>query len=202
MRVLYIDLDCCRPDHLGANGYPRPTSPNVDRIAAEGVSFTLCELLGLPVPAGWDGRSFAPALRAEPFEGRPFLVWDHGIYTFTRAVRTPGWLMIQVLHPGLYPYDAPVLLHDMNADRHQTANLASQRPEVTGELMALLAGWRQQQLQASGRPDPLEAMVATGLFLYYTPEQMYDRLERTGRGDRRPELRARLAKYHGGPRNV
>lgn len=42
---------------------------------------TLCELLGLPTPAGWDGRSFAPALRGEEFDGWPYLVWDHGIYT-------------------------------------------------------------------------------------------------------------------------
>ena len=157
---------------------------------------TLCELLGLPTPAGWDGRSFAPALRGRPFEGWPYLVWDHGIYTFTRAVRTPEWLMILVLHPGLYPYDEPVLLHDVRADPYQATNLAGERPQVVGELMSHLAGWRQEQLQASGEPDPLEAMIATGPFLYYTPEQMYERLERTGRGHRVPELKARLARYH------
>ncbi|MGO4107679.1 sulfatase family protein [Paenibacillus sp. YAF4_2] len=40
MRILLLDLDSLRPDHLGCYGYPRNTSPNIDRIAKEGVVFT------------------------------------------------------------------------------------------------------------------------------------------------------------------
>lgn len=39
MRVLYIDIDSQRPDHLGCYGYHRQTSPNIDRIAARGLRF-------------------------------------------------------------------------------------------------------------------------------------------------------------------
>ena len=39
MRVLYLDLDTLRPDHLGCYGYARNTSPNIDRVASEGIRF-------------------------------------------------------------------------------------------------------------------------------------------------------------------
>lgn len=36
--IVYL-IDTLRADHLGVYGYPRPTSPNIDRFAAEGVLF-------------------------------------------------------------------------------------------------------------------------------------------------------------------
>ncbi len=40
MRILYIDIDTLRADHLGCYGYHRDTSPNADKIAEEGTIFT------------------------------------------------------------------------------------------------------------------------------------------------------------------
>ncbi len=37
--VLMIFVDSLRADHLGCYGYDRPTSPNIDRLASEGVVF-------------------------------------------------------------------------------------------------------------------------------------------------------------------
>lgn len=39
MRLLYIDIDTLRPDHLGCYGYARDTSPNIDAIARAGILF-------------------------------------------------------------------------------------------------------------------------------------------------------------------
>ena len=39
MRIVYIDIDTLRPDHLGCYGYHRNTSPNIDQIAREGARF-------------------------------------------------------------------------------------------------------------------------------------------------------------------
>ena len=37
--VVLISLDTLRADHVGAYGYPRPTTPNIDRLAARSVLF-------------------------------------------------------------------------------------------------------------------------------------------------------------------
>lgn len=31
MRIIFFDIDCLRPDHLGCYGYRRPTSPQIGR---------------------------------------------------------------------------------------------------------------------------------------------------------------------------
>lgn len=42
MRIIYIDIDSCRADHLGCYGYHRPISPVIDEIARQGVVFRDC----------------------------------------------------------------------------------------------------------------------------------------------------------------
>jgi len=48
MRIVYFDCDTLRPDHLSCYGYHRNTSPNMDRIAAEGVRFENCYVSDAP----------------------------------------------------------------------------------------------------------------------------------------------------------
>jgi len=40
MRVLYVVFDTLRADHLGCYGYFRSTSPNIDRMASQGILFS------------------------------------------------------------------------------------------------------------------------------------------------------------------
>ena len=60
MRILYIDIDSQRPDHLGCYGYHRDTSPNIDRIAQQGVRFENYYVSDSPClpsrTAMWSGR--------------------------------------------------------------------------------------------------------------------------------------------------
>jgi len=48
MRILYLDIDTLRADHLGCYGYLRDTSPNLDRIAAQGVRLENCYVSDAP----------------------------------------------------------------------------------------------------------------------------------------------------------
>lgn len=82
MKILYIDIDSLRPDHLGCYGYPRNTSPVIDRLAREGVRFEEVMVSDSPClpsrTALWSGRAgFRSGVvghggsAAEPFrEGR------------------------------------------------------------------------------------------------------------------------------------
>lgn len=60
MRILYIDIDSLRPDHLGCYGYQRNTSPNIDALAGDGVRFENCYTSDAPClpsrTALWSGR--------------------------------------------------------------------------------------------------------------------------------------------------
>ena len=60
MRILYIDIDTLRPDHLGCYGYHRNTSPNLDALAKNGVRFENCYATDAPClpsrTALWSGR--------------------------------------------------------------------------------------------------------------------------------------------------
>lgn len=42
MRILYLDIDALRPDHLGCYGYHRNTSPNIDALSKESALFENC----------------------------------------------------------------------------------------------------------------------------------------------------------------
>lgn len=106
MRILFIDIDTLRPDHLGCYGYHRNTSPNLDWIASQGRRFENCYVSDAPClpsrAALWSGRSGFHngvinhgGVAADPFHegaGRLFRDrWD-----------ASGWLP-QLCKAGLYP---------------------------------------------------------------------------------------------------
>jgi arylsulfatase A-like enzyme len=59
LNILLITIDALRPDHLGCYGYRRNTSPNIDKLAEEGVLFTQA-ISQTP----WTGGSLASILTA------------------------------------------------------------------------------------------------------------------------------------------
>ena len=39
MRVLFIDIDTLRPDHMSCYGYGRKTTPCIDSVCREGIRY-------------------------------------------------------------------------------------------------------------------------------------------------------------------
>lgn len=60
MNVIFYAMDSLRADHLHCLGYPRPNTPVLDRLAAEGVLFSRCYAQG-----GWTAPSGASLLSSQ-----------------------------------------------------------------------------------------------------------------------------------------
>lgn len=95
MRILYIDIDSLRPDHLGCYGYHRDTSPAIDRLAAEGVRFENVYVSDAPClpsrTALWSGRfGFRTGVvNHAGTAAQPFVVPDR---SWTDTFHDTGWM--------------------------------------------------------------------------------------------------------------
>lgn len=128
---------------------------------------TLCDVLGIPSPAGVQGESFARTLRGRSDQGRRHVFTEknhHSGYDPVRAVRDERWLLIRNFEPGRpveipkdvarggawsemkddpWPDRPAIELYDAEADPGQTRNRASD-PECRADLerlSALLDRW-------------------------------------------------------------
>jgi arylsulfatase A-like enzyme len=152
---------------------------------------TVCELAGARPGRGWDGRSFAAALRGGD-AGRDHVVLSQGAWACQRGVRWEHWLLLRTYDPGLKDL-APLLLFDLEADPHETRDLCSARPAEVRQGQALLEGWLAEQ--AIGSPleaDPLQTVLREG-GPFHTRGQLEPycaRLRATGRAQHAERLLA------------
>jgi arylsulfatase A-like enzyme len=141
------------PERTPVNGVCDALLYNVDLAA------TLCDLLDVPIPSGWDGLSFKAQVEGAPGEGRDFLIWDHALYAVQRAVRTPTHLMIRTYDDDGYDFP-PVQLYDVERDPYQTTDLADEQPEVVAQGFRTMDQWVDEQRAKDGWPeDPLMAVL-------------------------------------------
>jgi arylsulfatase A-like enzyme len=106
---------------------------------------TVCQLCGVPVPAGLDGKSLAPVLT-----GKAAKVRDFGLTAYRdvqRAIRTDRWKLIR------YPKIDKTQLFDLQTDPHEMRDLAA-KPEYAGRVRELTAALVKQQ-QVYGDDCPL-----------------------------------------------
>jgi arylsulfatase A-like enzyme len=154
---------------------------------------TLAELLNLPRWPGWQGSSYAPALRTGAECGHSQLILGQCCHGAQRSVRFGTWFYIRTLHDffHLYPRE---MLFNVEQDPHETRDLATARPEVCAEAARLMLTWQEDMMRTlPDAVDPLWTVLREG-----GPEHSRgrlkaycERLQATGRGQYIAELRRR-----------
>jgi arylsulfatase A-like enzyme len=99
--VLLITIDALRADHVGAYGYPRATTPNIDRLAAHGVRFSRAYSqaphTSFSVASMLTGKYFPTLARLAPGE-------KHA--PIAEVLRTYGWRTAAFYPPAVFYVDA------------------------------------------------------------------------------------------------
>jgi choline-sulfatase len=149
MRVLYIDIDSLRQDHLGCYGYGRATSPHIDALARESVRFEGCYISDAPClpsrTALWSGRcGFHTGVvghggtTAQPFIEGP----SRG---FADRFRETGW-MGALRRAGLYtaaisPFGERHSAWHWYAGFNEVHNTGKRGQETAAEINAVALPW-------------------------------------------------------------
>ncbi len=155
MRILYIDIDTLRPDHLGCYGYHRDTSPNIDRLAQEGTRFENCYVTDAPClpsrSALWSGRNGFHTgvvnhggVAAQPFiEGaKRSFVGEFGRTSWMYALRLAGYRTVSVS-----PFGERHSAWHWYAGLNEVYNPGKFGAEVADDVTPLALDWLQRNAQ-------------------------------------------------------
>lgn len=124
---------------------------------------TLCDLAGLPAPAGLDGRSFAVTLRDPAAPTKEHIIHVYPRSTpekgalIGRAIRTARYRLVEWKPPGGAAEQAEFELYDYENDPLERKNLAATQPEVVARLRAMLATHPEAKPQLKAAAAPVAA---------------------------------------------
>ena len=174
--VFLIVVDTLRADRLGCYGYPRPTSPNIDRLAAEGTRFSVNT-----AQCSWTKPSMVSMFSGHYVTAYQD-VFREGQVTLAEAFSAAGYRTIGVVgnvllssaagfDRGFEHYDARELSESARAQRERAGG--SRGPcrstdTLNGALLATLEGEVARRARGERRP----------LFVYLHPMEPhapYDR---------------------------
>lgn len=109
-------------------GLPQPGTPSHAIVESVDIFPTLCELSGLPTPAGLSGNSLATHLSDPSIRDGEALAYWQGKQT----LRTSQYRLIR--HPGDKKYE----LYDHQSEHGETKNLADSMPDIVKNLSTII----------------------------------------------------------------
>lgn len=136
--VVFIVIDALRADRVGASGYPRPTTPNLDALASGGIRFARTR-----APSSWTKPSMASLLTATSPS-------THRIQRWEDTVPDAATLPAEVFHAagvrtlGLHRNDwlAPHFGFGQGFDNYYTPRVFSERRNMRRNSPSLGEGLR------------------------------------------------------------
>jgi arylsulfatase A-like enzyme len=116
--VLLISIDSLRADHVGVNGYARPTTPHLDELAAQGAAF-----LTAHAPAPWTLPSHVTLLTSLPPAAHRVVRRNRALTsqatTLAEVLQAEGYATAAFVSAGLlrraYGYDQGFDVYDQSA---------------------------------------------------------------------------------------
>jgi Arylsulfatase A and related enzymes len=106
---------------------------------------TFAELAGAKTPDGIDGLSMVRALRGQAQPTHQFFYWEFHERGFQQAVRMGKWKAVR-LKPG-----EPLELYDLDADGHETRNVAASNPDIVAKIETYLKTARTESARWPGK---------------------------------------------------
>ena len=167
--ILLLYADDLGYGDVSCYGATRVQTPNIDRLAREGLRFTDALICQVDFPATFaaltgqkfdvktapDSQNMLPALLGDSRTGRATLVEHSG----GLAMRQGNWKFIPK-RPGAKRFpqtdtdtgnDPDVQLYDLAKDAGETKNVAKEHPEIVEQLRGML-----EAEKAKGFPGPLK----------------------------------------------
>ena len=208
--VLLVVIDTLRRDHVGCYGYSRPTTPNLDRLAAEGLKFdqTLAASSWTVPSIGSMFTSLHPSMHG-------LISYKHklaaGLTTLAAELRSAGYQTAAItanpsthrrygINRGFEFYDDYTILMDFNLEgAEETRPDAGVTGRATGEMVTRLAvRWLSKQRKT-------EQPFFLHLFYFdphydYLPPAPFDKMF-TDRGYKGSQTGARVKELMGKPLN-
>jgi arylsulfatase len=142
--ITRMPLVVCSPGRFPGGRQLSPLCQQMD------VGPAILELAGLPVPEGFEAQSLLPALRGEPWAGRPYVYAEHGRdgilreTEFMSMVRSAEWKLVHFL-------DEPFgQLFDLCHDPEERRNLWDD-PAAAHAKQALLDELREWRIRSAWR---------------------------------------------------